>query len=177
VGRSFLILHGWKGSGVEHWQTWLARRLEDRGERVLYPSLPEPDTPRLDRWLAELDRWLGEAGGDATVICHSLGCILWLHHAARRPEPVSRVLLVAPPAPFDEPALRDFFPVQFEPRLVEAAAGETLLVCAVDDPYAPGGADRVFPGLRTERVRRGAHLNIDAGFGPWPWVEEWALRR
>ena len=41
---SFLILHGWQGSGPGHWQTWLAGRLRDRGERVSYPELPEhPD--------------------------------------------------------------------------------------------------------------------------------------
>src|SRR5688572_20402318 len=26
---SFLILHGWGGSGPEHWQTWLAERADE----------------------------------------------------------------------------------------------------------------------------------------------------
>jgi len=52
---SFLILHGWQGSGPGHWQTWLAGRLRDRGERVSYPELPEPDTPRLERWREALE--------------------------------------------------------------------------------------------------------------------------
>jgi len=28
--RSFLILHGWGGSGPEHWQTWLAGLVSKR---------------------------------------------------------------------------------------------------------------------------------------------------
>lgn len=115
------------------------------------------------------------AGGETRVLCHSLACTLWFHHAARRPAPVARALLVAPPAPFADPGVQGFFPVPFDAEAVRAAAAETLLVCADDDPYAPGGADRVFPGLPTERIPDGGHLNTDAGFGPWPWVEEWAL--
>src|SRR3954470_12232349 len=45
-----LILHGWQGSGPDHWQTWLAGRLRDRGAHVQYPSLPDCDVPCPDRW-------------------------------------------------------------------------------------------------------------------------------
>ena len=46
--RGFLIVHGWHGSGQNHWQTWLANRLAAAGEYVRYPVLPDFDTPRLD---------------------------------------------------------------------------------------------------------------------------------
>jgi predicted alpha/beta hydrolase family esterase len=175
---TFLIIHGWQGSSIEHWQTWLARRLQKRGEHVLYPSLPEPDEPRLDRWLAALDHALGEADDETHVLCHSLGCVLWFHHAAREPapKPVARALLVAPPGALTDPEVATFFPVPFDAAAVEAAAGETLLVCSEGDPYCPKRGDRTYPGLRTKLVDGGAHLNADAGYGPWPWVEQWALR-
>jgi len=38
---AFLILHGLEGSGSEHWQTWLAGRLRERGLEVAYPDLPD----------------------------------------------------------------------------------------------------------------------------------------
>ena len=50
----FLILHGWQGSGPEHWQTWLAGRLRAAGHHVQYPELPACDEPWL-RWV-ELGR-------------------------------------------------------------------------------------------------------------------------
>jgi hypothetical protein len=173
--RTFVIVHGWQGSGPDHWQTWLAARLRDRGERVLYPSLPEPDEPRLDRWRAALDHALHEAGADSHVLCHSLGCVLWFHHAARRRPPVARALLVAPPAAMTEPEVATFFPVPYDAAGVAAAAGETLLLCSDGDPYCPERADRAYPGLETVLVPGGAHLNTDAGYGAWPWVERWAL--
>lgn len=175
MARTFLILHGWQGSGPEHWQTWLADRLGARGERVLYPALPDRDEPRLDAWLSALDRHLEEAGDGVRVLCHSLGCILWFHHAARRPQPVARALLVAPPSVV-YPEFASFFPVPYDAALVRAAAAETLLVAGEGDPYCPPRADRAFPALDAHVVPGGAHLNTDAGYGPWPWAEEWALR-
>jgi predicted alpha/beta hydrolase family esterase len=176
VERTFVIVHGWFGNGPEHWQTWLAARLAERGERVLYPGLPEPDEPRLDRWLAALDHALHAVEGEAHVLCHSLGCVLWFHHAARAPAPVARALLVAPPGLLTDPAVASFYPVPYDASTVEAAAGETLLVCSDGDPYCPERADRAYPGLETVLVDGGGHLNTDAGYGPWPWIEEHALR-
>jgi predicted alpha/beta hydrolase family esterase len=173
--RTFLLLHGWHGPSVEHWQTWLSRRLRQRGERVLYPSLPEPDEPRLGRWLAALDDALQEAEGETHVLCHSLACVLWFHHAARAPGPVARVLLVAPPGALRDPAVATFFPVPYDARAVRAAARETRLVCSDGDPTCPAGADRAYPGLEATVVPGGAHLDTDAGYGPWPWAERWAL--
>ena len=55
-----LILHGWQGSGPDHWQTWLAGRLTQAGAHVQYPDLPDCDVPCPDRWGAALHRELRE---------------------------------------------------------------------------------------------------------------------
>ncbi|MGZ4717234.1 MAG: RBBP9/YdeN family alpha/beta hydrolase [Acidimicrobiales bacterium] len=93
----FLFIHGAGGSAPEHWQSWLAERLRALGEEVAFPQLPDPDSPRLDRWLEALHTELGRLPLEqTTVICHSLGCLLWLHYTAEHPrEEVARVLLVA----------------------------------------------------------------------------------
>jgi uncharacterized protein len=178
--RSFLILHGWQGSGPGHWQTWLAARLRAAGERVAYPDLPDADSPTLEAWRNALAGELRELPGERTVLCHSLACVLWLHHVASSPGPegrAARVLLVAPPSPEVEvPELKIFFPAPFDRQAIHAAAGETRLVCADDDPYCPEGAASRYGdplGLPTEIVAGGGHLNIDAGFGPWPQLESW----
>src|SRR5437868_2060958 len=107
---AFLILHGIEGSGPQHWQTWIAGRLRERGLQVAYPELPKPFEPHLDEWLTALDDELGRLPlAETTVLCHSLGCLLWLH---RRGEPVARALLVAPPQPDVEvPGAVGFRPV------------------------------------------------------------------
>ena len=104
---SFLILHGWQNRRPpEHWQHWLADRLREEGAQVVYPQLPDPDAPRPEVWLEELRRYLTQLDGEErVVIAHSLGTLLWLHHARDGGDPVDRVLLVSPPGP-SHPRLR-----------------------------------------------------------------------
>jgi predicted alpha/beta hydrolase family esterase len=160
----FLILHGWQGSGPDHWQTWLAGRLRERGETVRYPDLPDPGAPRLDAWLAALRDELAACPEPPVVVCHSLACLLWLHHGSGQ-----RALLVAPPAYV--PELDSFFPVP-APRDLDAE-----IWCADDDPFCPPGAGALYGeplGLPVRVFAGGGHLNPDAGYGPWPAVESWA---
>jgi uncharacterized protein len=177
---SFLILHGWQGSGPGHWQTWLAERLRRLGEDVSYPDLPAPDAPRLDSWLETLDTELGRTADGPVVLCHSLACVLWLQHAriARSPR-AERVLLVAPPSPSAElPGVEGFFPLAVEPAEVARAADSTEIVASDNDPYCPEGAGRLYGEpleLPVRVIEGGGHINPDAGYGPWPQVERWCL--
>lgn len=177
-----LLLHGWHGSGPEHWQTWLARRLRDAGHDVRFPDLPDCEVPCPDRWGAALHpelAALGTGAGERVVVCHSLGCVLWLREAGNVREPVDRVVLVAPPGPGAAvPELARFYPAGTERDAVAAAAGHTRLVCSDDDPFCPEGAAEVWGaplGLEVDLLPRQGHLNVDAGYGPWPELEAWVL--
>lgn len=181
----FLILHGWQGSGPDHWQTWLAARLRRAGHHVQYPQLPKCDEPCPDRWGAAFRAELAElmAGpGERAVVGHSLGCVLWLRevHRIGGAQRVDRVALVAPPCPGAEvPELAAFYPSGADRRTVGSAADVTRLVCSDNDPYCPGGgADRHWAaplGLSVDLLPGAGHINVDSGFGPWPEMEAWCL--
>jgi uncharacterized protein len=180
LAPSFLILHGYAGSGPEHWQSWLAQRLRERGETVAYPDLPDPFEPRLDAWRDALAEQLRAPHGELTVIAHSLACILWLHHC-REPvadgAPADRVLLVAPPSRAGAPdSIRSFFPAPLDRASVAAASSSTRLVCAPDDPYCPEGAVVLYGeplGIEVDVLDGAGHVNPETGFGPWPAAEAW----
>ncbi|MFL6028888.1 MAG: RBBP9/YdeN family alpha/beta hydrolase [Gaiellaceae bacterium] len=178
MSRSFLILHGLEGSGPDHWQTWLAGRLRERGERVRYPDLPDPFDPKPDEWLAALQPELNALEGERIVLCHSLGCLLWLLNArAGATDVADRVLLVAPPCTDEvEPVVR-FKADGVSAADVERAAQRTRMLWSEPDPYCPSSAAVAFDGLFKDArlIPDRGHLNADAGFGPWPDVEEWAL--
>jgi predicted alpha/beta hydrolase family esterase len=186
TARHVLILHGWQGSGPDHWQTWLAERLRDGGDEVRYPTLPECDTPCPDQWGFSLHMELAALGhgGERIVVCHSLGCVLWLReaHRVRARDRVDRVLLVAPPCPgchIEE--LAGFFPTGAQADRIGKAAASTRLVCSDNDPYCPqvGAAEHwgATLALPVDLIPGGGHLNPDAGYGPWPAVQEWVLGR
>jgi serine hydrolase len=100
--RRFLILHGVENHRPPgHWQHWLAEQLRRRREVVLYPKLPDPDSPSLETWLELVRAELSQLGdGERIVLCHSLGALAWLQLADRlnARERVQRVLLVSPPS-------------------------------------------------------------------------------
>ena len=177
---AFLILHGLGGSGPDHWQTWLAGRLRDLGERVSYPHLPDPDDPHPADWDRALNEELALLDSPV-VVCHSLACLLWLRAAARpgRGALASRVLLVAPPWREDlEPVARFLDHGARSRDLTRAAAGETLLVCSDGDPYCPPGAVATYAeplGIPAKVIPGAGHINPEADYGEWPWVESWAL--
>lgn len=176
-----LILHGLEGSGLGHWQPWVASRLDG----AALPELPDPFHPVRGRWLQVLEAEVARLD-EPVVLCHSLGCLLWLHFCAARSERApeaapraARVLLVAPPSEAaGVQAIADFFPLPLDPAAVAGGAtGETRLVCADDDPYCPEGAALLYGDpllLPTDVIPGGGHLNTDAGYGPWPAVEAWA---
>ncbi|MBJ7521208.1 MAG: alpha/beta fold hydrolase [Solirubrobacteraceae bacterium] len=182
IALRVLILHGWQGSQGPHWQRWLAPELRAAGCVVRFPELPDPMTPDLTAWRSTLDAELRELAaddGERLVVCHSLGCILWLHHAASMTSDaprVDRVLLNAPPGPLGE--LPTFFPVPVDPAGVAAAATTTRLVCSDDDPYCPQGGKPTYAdplGIPCDLLPGQGHLNVDAGYGPWPAMLDWCL--
>jgi predicted alpha/beta hydrolase family esterase len=184
VAQRFLILHGFNGPSHGHWQIWLATRLRERGAWVSFPELPDSDDPSSAAWksaLADELTALANGEGERVAVCHSLGAVLWLRNAAsvtveNRPD---RALLVAPPSgPTGHAEINEFFPVLTDASSVAAAAGSTLLVCSDNDPYCPEGALSFYGeplAIRTEVIPGGEHLNVDAGYGPWPHVEAWCL--
>src|SRR4051794_3101709 len=170
MGRpAYLILHGYQGSGPGHWQSWLAGRLRSTDATVRFPDLPDADDPRPQSWLEVLERELDSFPDAPVVICHSLACLLWMHHVARGGKPASRVLLVAPPSITGAPEmLHSFFPAP------EVELPNARLVCSDNDPYCPEGAVTLYAGLPADVLPGAGHINPDAGYGSWPAVEAWA---
>lgn len=176
--RKVLILHGWHASPPPHWQDWLARELVSRGVIVAFPQLSDPINPSRELWMQEAVEAL-EALRPDTVVCHSLGNVLWWHLChEKRALHVDRLLLVAPPRDLhDYEAVAEFFPVALPQELY---ARESMLVTSDDDPYLNKAE-----GLRFARAldvkhvsfQNMGHINTASGYGPWPWILEQVMQQ
>jgi hypothetical protein len=179
MNKAFLILHGFGGSGRDHWQSWLASRLSAQGYLVRYPKLPAPDNPRLENWMAALESELAAfpPGVPLTVVCHSLGVLLWFHYARRCTAPVAeRVILVAPPGPSATlPEIVGFFPPPLDAAAVQRSGRAVQLICSDGDRFCVERAAVCYGqplGLPVTLLPPEAgHINTGAGYGPWPWME------
>jgi predicted alpha/beta hydrolase family esterase len=177
-----VIIPGWQGSGPGHWQVWLADELTDSGRLVIWPELPDVDTPHLQPWLAALRTSLAGLPEDGyDVVAHSLGALLWLHHVASATDAprADRVVLVSPPSPtLDESAFAEFLPAPMDIDTVRHSAGGTVLVGGMRDPYLPEGVATEYgrPLKIATTVVDGAHINVEDGHGAWPAMLDWCGR-
>lgn len=155
-----LIVPGLGDSGPGHWQTLWA----DSGPAFRRVRQRDFDHPQRADWIAGLDAELRRRPGPTVLVGHSLGCIAiaaWAqrHDSAR----VAGALLVAP-ADADALGLLDGVPLAPLPF-------PATVVASSDDPYCTLPRARVFAAAwGAEFVDHGpsGHLNIAAGFGPWP---------
>jgi predicted alpha/beta hydrolase family esterase len=179
--RTYLILHGWQGSEPEHWQSWLANRLRAAKESVLYPLLPSPNTPFLEKWIDALIHYRNLMVGEKIVVCHSLGAILWMHYAVSfECKVVDRLLLVSPPCPPELALINEvqgFLPVPMDPEAISNSAHQVKLVCSVGDEYCQVNATITYAQpLKIDYEilpPEAGHINVESNYGPWPQVEKW----
>lgn len=183
--RRFLMVHGVHHRRPrEHWQWWLTEALRQRGEQVLYPQLPAPDQPSMSEWLDHLHAELAQLGDqERVVVCHSLGCALWLRAAETMPAElrVTRVLLVSPlgEQAFTAANGNEQFKLERVDRELLAAASTKPphVVVSATDPYAPA-APRAWSaalGLDCDVLPAAGHITPADGYGPWPAVLAWCL--
>lgn len=182
MSRSFLIMYGVGGSGPDHWQTWLQQELVKQGETVRFPDFPDKDQPDKDVWLAHLSSVFEEIPQDEEVIvvAHSLACIMWFHYAVSYSKrKVQRAILVVPPSPFLEyEPVMTFFPVPENMHAIARAAEKSLFVLSSTDPYCSvADASRYLDlGIPCVMLPKMGHINVEAGYGPWPWILDVCLK-
>ncbi|MCF3960794.1 RBBP9/YdeN family alpha/beta hydrolase [Streptomyces fuscigenes] len=183
--RRFLMVHGVQHRRPRgHWMWWLTEAMRRRGEQVLYPQFPSPDKPSVREWVDLLHAELAQLGdGERVVVCHSLGCALWLRAAQSLPADlrVSRVLLVSPLGEQSFTAANgneEFGPGRVDPVLLAAASAQPpRVVASATDPYAPAdphawSAER---GLECDVLPAAGHITPADGYGPWPAALAWCL--
>lgn len=173
----FLLLHGYGGTHPEHWQGYLANLLKEKGQKVLFPELPNSDHPQLDEWMEYLENELKDVNPDTLVVAaHSLGCSLWLHYIARHPDVRTRkVFLVSPPLnDCGVVEIASFFPLP----VLDLSEQDYLLIGSDNDNFI----------LQEEFETLAEQLNVplkilpDAGHinapmhGDWEWMNEECLQ-
>lgn len=171
--RTVLMLPGWNGSGLDHWQTLWERK---------YPALRRVEQrswaePQVEDWVAAISDSVWRAEAPVVLVAHSLACIAvahWVRAERSLVRNVEAVLLVTPAdveAPDTPRALRGFAPIP-RTRLPFAS----LLIGSENDPYMTLAAARELAadwGSRFVNAGRSGHINCASGHGSWPEGEQW----
>jgi len=171
-----LLLHGWGGSDAPHWQAELAAEVAKDYGTVYFPLLDNPHFPSKNRWLKQVRAILEKFKPD-TVVCHSLGCTLWLWLAQEELEGVERLFLVSPPslnAQLD--TIKSFFPLSL-PDTLQAKTAQ--LIISDNDPHIDTNEAKQIAGhydIPLHIIPNAQHINADSGYGKWEFIEDLVIR-
>jgi predicted alpha/beta hydrolase family esterase len=165
-----VIVPGLGGSGPDHWQShW--ERAYSRARRVRQSDW---DKPVRSLWIERLTEELERAPG-AILVGHSLGCAVIAHLAWRHPDlKVGGALLVAP-ADVDHLGRGSPQLGEFAPMPIGRLPFRSVVVASTNDPYMSIERARFLAkAWGAGLVNAGAcgHINVAAGFGPWPAGEK-----
>ena len=173
---TILIVPGLRDHVAEHWQTWLASRLQS--VRTVAPM--GRDDLDFARRVAAIEREATVIDGPLILVAHSGGVIMTAHWAGQSKRRVQGALLATPPD-FEQPLPSGY------PTMEALQAGgwlpvprnrlpfPSIVAASRNDPL--GRIDRVTElardwGSRVADLGEVGHLNPASGFGEWPRAEE-----
>ncbi len=161
MSSSLLIVPGLGDSGPRHWQSWL-HDIASPCSRVVQKAWHSPD---IDEWADRVRQAARPMNGEAIIVAHSFGCLASVRAILQDPGYFRAALLVAPA----DPAL-----FGIDDKAVGSLLGcPATVVASRDDPWIAFDRARHFSDIwGSEFVDAGyvGHLNVEAGFGPWPDV-------
>jgi len=140
-----IIIHGYQGTAMGGWRPWLKRELEAKGFEVSVPTMPTPDAPRLDEWVATIES--EAAGKNCILVGHSLGCTAILRYLEHVKKKVSGAVLVAGFAERlgDEfEAIENFVDAPLDFARVRKNCGRMVAIFSDNDPYVPLSQEKLF---------------------------------
>ncbi len=176
-----LIVPGYQGSGEAHWQSWLERQLPQarRVQRIDWSQ------PVLSVWAGEVRREIQQARQPFWIVAHSFGCLATAVAVSDRPEKVLGVILVAPADPrrfhllgcYGEHAPDEYDGNRRIPVLrvlpLRPLPVSGLLISSDNDPWLSTAAAAELSaswGLPQQSLGEAGHINVESGYGPWPWL-------
>src|SRR5215510_5491237 len=107
MSTSVIYLHGFASSSHSGKATYLGERLRARGLDVVIPDLNQPDfsTLTITRMLGQVEALLDKADGPVALFGSSLGGYVAVNAAAKWPDRIDKLVLLAPALDFSDEGL------------------------------------------------------------------------
>jgi predicted alpha/beta hydrolase family esterase len=154
-----LIVPGLRNSDVHHWQSLWQSSLP-HSKRI---HVDNWDTADLHKWTTGINKELARLDKPAVIIAHSFGALASASVAAKHPEKIAALFLVAPADP-DKFGIAKHLPQQ--PLRVPAK-----IIASTNDPWLTDSKAAYWAlqwGADFLRLKNVGHINSESNLGFWP---------
>jgi len=171
---NILILHGIGGYAGIHWQKWLKEELEQKGYKVLMPTLPNADHPDRKKWKSIVKQNISQVElKNLIIVGHSLSIPTALDVIEELNNAIKALFCVSGFCSDYGVELNSYFLKEKNINFnkVKENVNKSLVFYADNDPYVP--QEKLYElaeKLETKPIviANGGHLNTDAGFTTFP---------
>lgn len=180
--KTFFIIHGIQGHAGKHWQAWLKLELEKSGQKVIMPTLPNPDHPDRTKWLEFLKEKLRDINTNNLVfVTHSLGAVTAMDYIEQSPEAILGLVSVSGFARDYGMELNSYFLKEkhMDMNMIRKNVRNISIIFGNDDPYVPQNELKYLSEkLNVEEIiiENGGHLNTETGYTKFPLLLEECLK-
>lgn len=174
--KKIFLVHGFQGAPNGGWRPWLMGELAAVDAYACALSMPTPETPEVDAWVAEIARYAErDAQDELYLVGHSLGVPAILRFLERAPERfrlAGAVLVSGPVEPVgDKASINAFLQPPFDFEAIRSKIGTACVIHGDDDPLVPvRHAEILAQNISAELVivPNGGHLNRYGGWTTLP---------
>ncbi|MBI2054507.1 MAG: serine hydrolase family protein [Candidatus Sungbacteria bacterium] len=186
--KRVFIVHGWGGDPNEGWFSWLANELEQRGFIVQVPTMPDTDTPVIEKWVSHLAHLVGEPDESTYLVGHSIGCQAIMRYTETLDNKIGGALFVAGwfhltadsyEKEGDEEIAKPWIETSIDFPKVRSSANDFAAIFSDDDPFVPLGDEELFKerlGASTIVLSKRGHFSGSDGITKLPEALEALLR-
>lgn len=188
--KRVFIIHGWDGNPEEGWFLWLKKELEKKDFDVMIPQLPDPENPRIQKWVPKITEIVGVPDENTYFVGHSMGCQAIARYLVTLPEEVKVGGAVFVAGFFkrlvgleDDPDVREtdkhWLTAPIDLNKVKKHLNKSIAIFSDNDPWvSPDNQDDFRDKLGSEIIteHNKSHFSGDDGITQLPVVIESLLK-
>ncbi len=164
--KKVFIIHGFDSKPDSGWLPWLLDELQRRGIYGSALAMPDPGSPILHEWVAELDSHITAGQNDEIyLVGHSLGAttiLRYLESDKPKRNIAGAVLVSGPCEPVGEPKIEGFLEALFRFDIIKEKVGKVAIIHGDNDRLVPlAHAHKLSRELGGELIviQNGGHLS------------------
>ena len=163
MAKKVYIIHGWDGHPNEGWFPWLKSELEKKGFQVTIPQLPQPEEPRISRWIPTLIKAVENPDEQTYFVGHSMGCQVIARYLETLPEGIQvggavfvagffKSLTNIEKNETSQKLTKEWLETSIDLKKIKSKLKGSMAIFSDDDPYVPLDNQEEFRDLLESKI-------------------------